>query len=709
MDAEEFKKDFIEDAKSAAAVDGEGTCAAFVENMAEYLIESEVLPDFCPSFYVGKKGNGTYRVDGYCYDEVDEAVDLIIADYDGTDLTRTLTVKNYEQLFNQLMRFLRTALETDLYKEIEISTPCSDLVDLLRVNRTSIRRYRFFIFTDADMSRNLKNIDAADYNGIPIEEQIWDLERLFNVCSSQQGREKIEIDFTEYCPPEGVPCIEASSAVTDQYRSYLGIISGEALADIYDKYGSRLLEGNVRSFLSTKVAVNKKIRTTILNEPKMFFAYNNGISATAMEVRVNSTPHGNFITSVKDFQIINGGQTTASISNARYKDKADISDVYVQMKLTAIDESTQDEADELIRNISRSSNSQNKVSEADFYASHPFHRRMEQLSRSIYAPAAKGAQYETQWFYERARGQFLQAQMMMTTKQKKQFLLQNPKEQVIKKTDLAKVQNAWMRKPQIVSKGAQTNFIDFSKWMDDEWEKNEAEFNADYFKSTASLVIMFQYLEKNIPKQSWYGGGYRANIIYYAVSLFRELVTAQHPGYDFNLMEVWSRQELPEEVGSFLLALSYEVHNSITHPPRDTMNVTQWCKRNGCWDKVRTINCEIPESIKRYLISTEDLKSDKKSAAKKQKIDNGISAQTEVVSYSADFWRSLTHFSVMNHLVGKKEVDALNVACNMPRKIPNSYQSRILLKLLGKAKEEGFSYQAEESAENGKESKNTEL
>lgn len=155
-----------------------------------------------------------------------------------------------------------------------------------------------------------------------------------------------------------------------------------------------------------------------MNTPQMFFAFNNGISATAMDVEITNTDHGHFITFARDFQIINGGQTTASISNARYKDKANLDDIYVQMKLTAIDESSPEESDELIRNISRSSNSQNKVSDADFFASHPFHRRMEQISRLMFAPAMDGAQYETKWFYERARGQYLQEQMRLTPAKK---------------------------------------------------------------------------------------------------------------------------------------------------------------------------------------------------------------------------------------------------------------------------------------------------
>ncbi len=516
MNSIEFKKDFIESIKTAAVITGEGSCASFVENMAQYLIDAEVLSDFIPSFYKGKKGRSNYRVDGYVYDEVDNTMNLIIADFDGSYLERRLTGKVADKNFNLLLKFLDTALTTDLYQEIEMSTPCSDLVDFLRYNKNVIRKYRLLVFTDADMSSVLKIVNIDDYNTIPIEGQIWDIDRLFRVCCSERGRQIIEINFKEYCD-KGIPCIEASSASTEQYSSYLGVIPGTVLADIYDKYGSKLLEGNVRSFLSTKVAVNKKIRGTILNNPQMFFAFNNGISATAMNVEIEETDQGRFITFVRDFQIINGGQTTASISNARYKDKADLSSIFVQIKLTSIDESTLEESDELIRNISRSSNSQNKVSDADFFASHPFHRRIEQISRNLFAPASKGAQYETKWFYERARGQYLQEQMRLSVAKKKQFVLQHPKNKVIKKTDLAKVQNTWRGFPQIVSKGAQTNFNVFAEYIDEEWNKNDTQFNERYFKITCALILLLQYLEGTIPKQPWYEGGYRANIIYYTL------------------------------------------------------------------------------------------------------------------------------------------------------------------------------------------------
>lgn len=338
MDAQEFRKDFLENVKAEAAATGEGSCAAFVDSMAQYLVEAEVLPDFTPAFYTSTTSKRKiYRVDGYVFDEFDYTMNLIIADYDGVE-ERTMGKVVSSTNFQRLAVFVDQALNTNLYREIEMSTPCADLIDLLRLEKERIRKYRLLIFTDADVSDTLKNLDNLDIGGIPAECQIWDIDRVFRVCCSDLGRQNIEIDFREYIP-EGIPCLEASSAATAEYNSYLCIIPGKVLADIYDKYGSQLLEGNVRSFLSTKVAVNKKIRETILKCPSMFFAYNNGVSATAMDVQLERTAGGTHIVGARDFQIINGGQTTASLSNTRHKDKADLEGIYVQMKLTEIDES----------------------------------------------------------------------------------------------------------------------------------------------------------------------------------------------------------------------------------------------------------------------------------------------------------------------------------------------------------------------------------
>ena len=687
MDAQEFRKDFLENIKAEAAATGEGSCASFVEDMARYLIDAEVLPDFNPSFYTNvTSSRKKYRVDGYVLDEFDYTMNLIIADFDGAE-ERVIGKTASATDFQRLAVFVDQALNSKLYKEIEMSTPCADLVDLLRLEKEKIRKYRLLLFTDADVSESLRNLDILDICGVPAECQIWDIDRLFRVCCSDLGRQNIEIDFREYTA-NGIPCLKASNASTAEYNSYLCIIPGKALADIYDRYGSQLLEGNVRSFLSTKVAVNKKIRETILKCPSMFFAYNNGVSATAMDVEIEN----GCIIRARDFQIINGGQTTASLSNTRHKDKADLDQIYVQMKLTEIDESDIDKSTELVRNISRSSNSQNKVTDADFFSTHPFHVRMEQHSRRIFAPAEAGAQYETKWFYERAKGQFLQAQMRMTPAKKRQFLLQNPKNKVITKTDLAKVRNTWNELPQVVSKGAQTNFMKFAELIDEAWAENDAQFNERYFTETVALTILFKHLEALIPKQPWYEQGYRANIVTYSIALLHRLIKKQFKDMDLDLQSIWLRQSVPDVVTKALEAISEQVFLKITDPARQTINVTQWCKRDACWKSVQEIDIKLPPAFESVLISKAEAKSAEREAKNDQKLISGVEAQAKVLEYTADQWKALQSFAMQKKIVAPDDLTALKYACMIPMKVPSAYQSQRLLALIDKAESEGFKF-----------------
>ena len=554
MDAQEFIEDFLDGVKASAETTGEGACACFVQNVASYLVDYGMLPDVTPCYFPGEYKRKKFRIDGYTFDDVDQTMNLIVADYDGIERERTLTLTDAKLAVSRALVCVDAALNSNLSEDVDISSDASDLIDILRSNKNAISRYRVFLLTDARMSDRIKSLDEFSFENVPVEAQIWDLNRLFEVCSSPET-ENIEIHFKDYAE-HGIPCIVANVGDSQKYRSYLGVIPGGLLADIYDKYGARLLEGNVRSFLSTKVAVNKKIRETIINSPQMFFAFNNGISVTADEVLLETFNGTKYIVGAKDFQIINGGQTTASLYNARKNNHADLSAVYVQMKLTEIDNNhvTKDEADDLVRMISRSSNSQNKVSDADFFASHPFHRQIEQISKSrdALAPAVHGAQYQTRWFYERTRGQYIQEQLRLTPSKRKEFLLKNPKKQLIKKIDLAKVNNTWLGHPDEVSKGSQTNFMLFAKYIEKQWETNGDQFNELYYKSTAALMIMFDYLKSYIPKDR----GYRANVITYSVALLHRLIMKQFPGRDLDLVLIWNKQDLPDPVKEALGTIS---------------------------------------------------------------------------------------------------------------------------------------------------------
>lgn len=691
MEVSDFHKDFLEEIKTTAATDGSGSNAAFIDVVINYLINAEVLPDFNSAFYVGTgKNNRKLRVDGYVLDEIDFTLNLVVADYTGEEKRDVVTKRDAELFFERVMYFVEEVYKGKLAKNIEPSTPVSDLVELLIQYKEKIRKFRLILLTDGFMSNRITEISLKSFENIPVECQIWDVDRLFRVCFSDLGRQDIEIDFKEYTDGKGIPCIEASSANSEDYRSYLCIIPGNVLADVYDEYGSQLLEGNVRSFLSTKVAVNKKIRETILRMPHNFFAYNNGVSATAMNLRIETSPEGRFITSAKDFQIINGGQTTASLSNARFKDGADISQIYVQMKLTEVD-SNSDKATELIRNISRSSNSQNKVNDADFFATHPFHVRMEQISRRIFAPASGGVQYETKWFYERARGQYIQSQMHMTKSQKDKFVMQNPKKQVITKTDIAKYRNSWSGLPHVVSKGAQTNFMKFAEIIDERWSKSEIQYNDKYFKDSVSLAILFKHVESVVSHQEWFEQGYRANIVTYTIALLHKLILSQFKDMDLDLQSIWNKQSIPDVLTQELVTITRFVFEKITDPDRGTINVTQWCKRESCWSEVQKCDIKLSKNLESILLSKDSEKTSEKKAKKTQKIYSDAEAQIRVVELGAEFWMRVNEFVALKNItLSPDQETAIICAQRMPKKIPNPYQCLKLMRLLEGVEVEGF-------------------
>lgn len=689
MELQEFRKELLEDVRSSAATFGEGSSAAFVGIVANYLVNAEVLPDFEPAFYIGSgMYNRKLRIDGYALDEFDYTMNLIVANYTNDEKVKTLTRSEAQQIFEWPIRFLDETYHNKLLEKIEISSSAADLIDILLTNKEKIRKFRILLFSDGNMSGRIESFPVRDFDGVSIEFQIWDIERLYKMFLADSGRENIEVDFTQYSE-KGIPCLDTSNYGDNPYDCYLGVISGTVLADVYDRYGAQLLEGNVRSFLSTKVAVNKKIRETIISSPQMFFAFNNGISATAVDVIIEDRLEGKFITSVKDFQIINGGQTTASLSNARYKDKADLSTVSLQMKLTVINADL-DETHNLMQKISRSSNSQNKVSDADFFSTHPFHIRMEQISRRIFAPAVGGAQHDTHWFYERARGQYLQAQMRMTKAERNRFITQNPKHQLITKTDLAKARNSWRGLPDKVSKGAQSNFSEFAQWVDDEWSISDESFNERYFQESLALYILFKHVEKLVTHQEWYEQGYRANIVTYSISLMAHLIKKQYPNNTLDLQIIWSRQEIPGVLSDQMARIAKSVLDSITDPSRGMANVTQWCKREACWDRVKELDITLDANIQSVLIDIDNVKSEVRKARKDQRMVTGIEAQTRVVNYGADYWKKVQYYVAEKKIPYQAEAESLKIACQIPFKLPNSVHSQKLLELLNKAVAEGW-------------------
>ena len=279
MEIETYRKEYLENVKTIAAAEGEVTVTAFVDTVLKDLQEINVVGDFEICFALGKHGRKNYRVDAYAFDDYDYSMSLFIAEYSGENQAETITRTETVVLFEKLAAFVDGCFNGNLRYDIEISTPAYDMVDQLLNLKSVIRKYRLFVLTDKVMSDKISSFPASSINDIPVEYNLWDMNRLYRILSSGDGHEPVEIDLTKW-NSKGIPCLEASDASTEEIKCLLCVIPGNILADLYDTYGSILLEGNVRSFLSAKVKVNKNIRKTIIEadgeSKRMFFAYNNG-------------------------------------------------------------------------------------------------------------------------------------------------------------------------------------------------------------------------------------------------------------------------------------------------------------------------------------------------------------------------------------------------------------------------------------------------
>ena len=476
---------------------------------------------------------------------------------------------------------------------------------------------------------------------------------------------------------KGIQCLPAHLSA-ENYRSYLLVVPGNVVADLYARYSSRLLEQNVRSFLQARASVNKGIRETIMDNPEMFFAYNNGITATATEVTIEHTSEGDVITEINDLQIVNGGQTTASLFHTRRKDKADLTKVFVQMKLSIVDP---DLSEIVVPKISEYANTQNRVNAADFFANHPFHIQMEKFSRRLWAPAAQGAQRETKWFYERARGQYADAQGKGTASEQKRFLAEFPKDQMFTKTDLAKYENVWDEHPKYVNLGAQKNFAQYARRVSMEWKEESNRFNELYFKQAVARALIFKCCEKIVSEAPWYNGGYRANIVAYTLAMLNYIVAQKKKAVDFQA--IWQKQKVGHYLKEAIGILGRFVSMVIMSPPDGISNISEWAKRDGCWARLTSSADEAAEMLSsdfyRELIEVTDMKGDLREAKKNQKFESGIESISKVLELGAAFWKELAANPNVRKTLTIKDVEVLRIAVQVPRKIPTERQAEMLI------------------------------
>ena len=518
------------------------------------------------------------HVSGYAWDSSDPAIlDVFVSVFIPEEPSRTMPISEINTHLDRGAAFVREVLEEEKTVARTDNGPASDLAKLIYSGRNEWEKIRIILISNVRILSNANayrfSREAESIAGIILEFQVWDLDRMFRLIQGGRGHEPVTVDFCEISD-NSVPCLEIPRS-TEEYFSCLAVFPGDILADIYERYGTQLLEKNVRVFLQERGKVNKGILETIRNKPQMFLAYNNGISITARDISFGQGEDGQrTLRRLVDFQIVNGGQTTASLHNARKKYKLDLSKIFVQAKISVVGERTDEEV--LVREISLYSNSQNKIKASDPLSGGTFHRELEKISRETWTP-----DHRTKWFYERANGQYAVAKQLAGNAigGSQKFEREFPKSQRMQKTDIAKFLLAWQGAPDIASLGGEKCFQKFSLSLRDGFSPDET-----YFKTLVAKAILYKETDFIVKNQG--ESGYKANVVAYTLALLNEKTSNR-----INLLAIWDLQRLPESLRKVLATLSKEVRKVILQTSAGG-NVTEWCKKQACWEAVQGIKVD---------------------------------------------------------------------------------------------------------------------
>ena len=536
---------------------------SYLTEAGETLVSDCTLVDF-------KKDSENMRLDGYAFSEYFHSLTLLVSKYQSKGTPEKIKKTEIDKQLRKAVKFYKTC-QTDFFEDLEESSDGYQAYKFIKDHKSDIETVNIILLTNDETIQFVPE-DTA-HGKVAIKFDVWDIERLYQSVFSGTAIERQLVVKLKKKYNEPLPLIKVKGD-NEIYDCYIGVISGDLLARIYKDEGQDLIQKNVRSFLQATGKVNKGIKVSLANEPEMFMAYNNGISTVADSIVIdeeNSTGDLVTITEITGWQIVNGGQTTASIYNA-FQAKLPLDAVNVQIKLSVI--KSKEQAEDIIHNISKYANSQNKINMSDFNANDAYHVKMERLSRSTYIPVAKGKSLDL-WFYERARGQYLVELSRQPTKSaKEQFKSHCPKSRCVSKTVAAKCVMAWKGFPDIVSKGLETNFVFFSDMI----SKGEfPEPSEQSYIEMISRVILFNRCDDIIKNLKF--GGFKAQQNYYTVALigkyYSDLIDPQ---------EIWNNQDINVETAKVIETLAYFVWEHFQNPTVPGVNIGQWCKKEDCWE-----------------------------------------------------------------------------------------------------------------------------
>lgn len=704
MDIKEFRKQYLDDIRRNSADEGSDPESYFINKTLNDIEELGTINNYTLLPVEIEKRTGrskqTISFDAWAEDEADSALILIASDFSNEmEKDVPLNDERVSDLISGMQAFIDEAVNGNISQFCDDSNPAVEFASTIRkkmgksMTTTEIERFKFIIISNKKLSRQYHNVQRPDFLGRPVDLNVWTIERIFEREVSNSS-EIIEIN-TEDFECDGIPCLKADLGFDNEYDAYLGIVPGKFLARIYRSYGSKLLEGNVRAFLSFRGNINKGIKNTIINKPSRFFTFNNGIAIVARAVKFS--PDKSKITYFKDLQIINGGQTTAALASVLIKKESrnELETIYVPLKLTVlnVDENMSEEQlqkyNELTVDISTCANTQNAVRPSDFFSNHPFHVKMEQLSRRVMAPPVGSNLYQTTWFYERSRGKWEQEQMKMTDAQSRVFCEKNPKSQVISKEKLAKCYNAILMHPEQVCKSSTDNFKIFGPFIDGIYEKDADNINDVFYKKCVCSVIIFDTLDKLISKQEWYPkGGNKAQITPYTIA---KMMTLLPENKDIDWILIWNKQSLYPVMIEELLKLAYFTHRYLEDKAAGGL-VRSISRYISTWNDFKAKSYSLSDGFIRTLVSKEEIKDTEKAALRAHKFNSKIDASVEIFKLGSSYWMNIYKVFTKEQLLPPGDCDFIkNVAGYIARgSLLSPGQCKKLMKIVEKAEDKGY-------------------
>lgn len=571
---ERFHNELMADVIAEVATAGGGVHpdAAFKENAFTRILLADLeaagvleAPTAC--YFANTAIRQPFKVNAYSIPDEEARLDIVVADFRPDGAVQKLTAAEADRSFKQALRFLSIAIDGELATADAGHEEHAMLREIFQ-KRLVFDRVQLILITNAQAVQRREKARREEIGRYQVGYEVWDLERLRRFRSSGATHEPVAVDFAGL-PGGGIRCVPVHDDALG-YQTCAAILPGQVLYDLYEEHGARLLELNVRSYLQARGKINKEILETLLLRPQLFLAYNNGITIVAEQIHLDRT--GTLITGLHGLQIVNGGQTTASIHRARKESNADLTHVFVQAKLTVV---PADQFEVMVPEISRLSNTQNKVSTVDLGANHAFHIGVERVSRRTWAPGE-----QSMWFYERARGAFQteRSRTGTTAAKRAAFDRKFPAAQRITKEDLARYCNTLDGLPHVVSRGGQKNFERFMnslRKVQKGWEPSRDEFKTLVGK--AILFLRTQQLAKSLGIKA-----FGINIVTYTVALLADRTAKR-----IDLGAIWDRQDLSpamrEQLADWLPKVAKELLASAGN-----RNPGEWFKSEQCWQELRS-------------------------------------------------------------------------------------------------------------------------